>query len=92
MPPELEDFSEDFQTCFDIMELMSDKWEFTGGNYLGKEMAELPYLFDLFKVDESLRLDYAFIIKYISQETLPIINSQIKRKSKDNTNGRLNKS
>ncbi len=87
-PPEFDDFSEDFQLCFTILNYMSEKWDSTAGVYLGRDFNELPYLLKLFDVEECIKLDYLGIMKHINQETVPITNSKIEQQRKNSKHGR----
>lgn len=87
-PPEFDDFTEDFQLCFTILNYMSEKWDSMAGVYMGRDFTELPYLLELFEVEECIKLEYLGIMKYINQETMQITNSKLEQQRKSSKHGK----
>lgn len=87
-PPEFDDFSEDFQLCFTMLNYMSERWDSMAGVYLGRDFSELPYLYELFDVEECIKLDYLGIMKHINQETMQITNTKLEQQRKSKKHGK----
>ena len=90
IPPSLEDFSIDFQVCFDILEGLDDTWCGSTGLYLGKDFTNINYIFELYNVHKSLHLEYLLILKYINNISKDQINGKILAKAKGSKHGRKN--
>ena len=58
MPLETSDFPAEVQVAFFILGLLPDRYEGMSGTYMGKDWAEVEYLFKLYKVDEPLVTHY----------------------------------
>ena len=52
MPLELADLPADVQVAFFLYGFLEDKWEGNSGTYMGKIWTLIPFLFDMYSVDE----------------------------------------
>ena len=52
MPLELSDFPDEVQVAFFVFSLLPDRWEGMSGTYMGKDYANLQYIFDLYEIDD----------------------------------------
>jgi hypothetical protein len=80
IPPDLEDFMFDTITVFEIHGLLADDWDTFNGNYLGKKMELLPFLFKAFYVPESKIKMYITLLNHIILENTKIISDKAKQK------------
>lgn len=56
IPVELEDLPLIVQQTFQIYSAVPDEWEYFGGNYIGKRVEALPFIYDLYKIPEEEKL------------------------------------
>ena len=52
MPADFEDFPYFVQLAITIYHILPDNWEGFSGTFLGKDYSLLPYLMDLYEVDD----------------------------------------
>lgn len=79
-PIEIEDFLEETQLAFQIYKYLPDRWEGMSATYLGKDLTNLPFLFDTFKVDDrNLRLYIMNTLQHIDL----YVGNDIRRKQKE---------
>lgn len=85
IPPDYESFTYESQLAMLIVHRMPDKWDSTSGYYSGKDLTILPYLLNLYKVeDEELMLDLIFKIIEVSSK---ITNDKVKQQQKVKPSG-----
>lgn len=77
IPVEIEDFPNIVQQAFLIYESLQDSWEGMSGNYLGKNISNLQYIFDLYSVEQEDRLMVFKIISLLDSIRSDIIAKKI---------------
>ena len=80
IPLDFDDFPANIQELFGIVNMMPDNWDGMSGSYLGKDLSLIPYLFDLYEVeDQKMSL---YIVNLIISENTRIYNEKLNRESK----------
>ena len=80
MPPEISDYPIEVQEAFLIHQLLPDRWEGMSGYYMGKDMAALGTLLDIYKIKDKKTVIY--FIKHIESKHSTEINKRQDRKRK----------
>lgn len=55
IPIEFEDLIIEVQEAIIVYNSLQDKWDYMGGNYIGKDFTYIDTVFNLYKVDPELR-------------------------------------
>jgi hypothetical protein len=76
IPVAFEDFSPEVQECFSIYAILQDRWEGFNGLYLGKDLAGIQDIFDLYEIDRKDRLFTLNIIRLIDGIRAKNINNK----------------
>jgi len=58
MPLEASAFPQEVQVAFFMLDLLSDRWDGSSGNYLGKDWSAVNFLFDLYGFDDKKDIIY----------------------------------
>ncbi len=56
MPADFNDFPYDVQIAISIFSILPDRWEGMSGTYMGKDLNILPYLAEIYEVDNQTQL------------------------------------
>jgi hypothetical protein len=80
IPVEFDDFSAEVQECFSIYAILQDRWEGFNGLYLGKDLAGIQDIFDLYSIDKQDRLFTLNIIRLIDGIRAKNINNRQQQK------------
>lgn len=81
IPPNMDDLTYEAQMALNIYQYLQDTWVGgMGSAYIGKNLATLPMLFDLFDVQEGSRTYILQFILIIDKETANNINNKIGKK------------
>ena len=67
------------QMAFFIYSLLQDTWDGMNGMYMGKNLAGLSLLLDLYDIDDKRTVVY--FLSAIDRERIKTINEEVKRKS-----------
>lgn len=79
IPLDFNDFPPHIQELFAIVNMLPDNWDGMSGSYMGKDLSLIPYLFNLYEVeDEKLSL---YIINLIVSINTKVYNDKLKRKT-----------
>ena len=83
MPLETSAFPAEVQVAFFLFDLLSDNWEGMSGSYLGKDWSTVPYLMDLYEVE-----DQAVVVHFLKTYEILVVNqraekSEQKRKAEE---------
>jgi hypothetical protein len=63
-----------------IVQTLPDKWDGTSGSYQGKDLSILPFLMELYQIEN--KLDIVSLINIIINKSSEITNDKISRQSK----------
>ena len=80
MPLDFEDFPSDIQELFVIVNMLPDRWDGMSGAYLGKDFSLIPYLFDVYNIENAKTA--LIIINLIISESSRIYNDKLKQQHK----------
>jgi hypothetical protein len=83
MPPALDLYPYEVQLAFFIYSLLQDTWDGMSGMYMGKNMAGLGELLDIYEIEEKKTV--VFFMKHIDQQRGDAINEEVQRKQKQAT-------
>jgi hypothetical protein len=64
--------------AFFVFEMLSDRWDGSAGVYLGKDLAPLQSLYDIFMVDNTETV--TVFIMHIQKITSSLINKELSRR------------
>ena len=79
IPIDFEDFPASIQELFSITDMLTDNWDGMSGSYMGKDLTLIPYLFDLYNVEDAkISLN---IINLIVATNTRIYNDKVKQKT-----------
>lgn len=81
IPVEIGDFPEEVQTAFQIYQLLQDRWEGMSGTYMGKDLAAISNIFEIFEIQKSDRKTYLEYISIIDRERISVMD--IRRKQEE---------
>ena len=79
IPVDFEDFPTNIQELFSITNMLTDNWDGMSGSYMGKDLTLIPYLFDLYDVEDAKMSLY--IINLIVATNSKIYNDKLKQKT-----------
>lgn len=79
IPIDFEDFPNSIQELFGITNMLTDNWDGMSGSYMGKDLTLVPYLFDLYEVEDAKMSLY--IINLIVSVNTKIYNDKLKQKT-----------
>lgn len=82
IPIEFDDLPSEIQYCLMIYNLLQDCWDYMGGNYIGKSMAEFWKLVEIDQVPDPDRKYYYEVIVHIDSIRAEQIRAQQKSKQK----------
>jgi hypothetical protein len=80
IPVEYSDLLLDTQLAMVIVNLLPDKWDGASGFFQGKDLSILPYLLELYEIDN--KIDMISLITVIINESAQITNNKLKKKVK----------
>jgi hypothetical protein len=83
MPPALDLYPYEVQLAFFIYSLLQDTWDGMSGMYMGKNMAGLGELLDIYEIEDKKTV--VFFMKHIDQQRGDAINEEVQRKQKQAT-------
>ena len=63
-----------------IVQTLPDKWDGDSGSYQGKDLSILPYLIELYQIEN--KLDVVSLITIIISKSSAITNDKINRQAK----------
>ena len=79
MPPAMDMFPYEVQMAFFIYSLLQDSWDGMNGMYMGKNLAGLSVLLDIYEIEDKKTVVY--FLTRIDNERIKTINEEVKRKS-----------
>jgi hypothetical protein len=79
MPPAMDMYPYEVQMAFFIYSLLQDTWDGMNGMYMGKNLAGLSVLLDIYEIEDKKTLVY--FLSAIDRERVKTINEEVKRKS-----------
>lgn len=82
IPIEISDFCDEFQELYMLFSQLPDRWEGMSGTYLGKDYSILPFLFDMYQIEN--RKDTFSLITILDNELKKFYHE--KQKQRDQTN------
>ena len=66
------------QMAFFIYSLLQDSWDGMNGMYMGKNLAGLSVLLDIYEIED--KKSVVFFLQIIDRERMSSINEEVKRK------------
>tara|TARA_B100001093_G_scaffold108253_1_gene100486 strand:- start:12389 stop:12658 length:270 start_codon:yes stop_codon:yes gene_type:complete len=78
MPPAMDMYPYEVQMAFFIYSMLQDVWEGMNGMYMGKSMAGLMDLLNIYEIEDKKTVVY--FVKAIDGERGSAINEEVKRK------------
>lgn len=77
MPLETSAFPAEVQVAFFIFDLLSDRWDGQSATYLGKDWTSVPFLLDLYEVE-----DKKVVVYFMKTYEILIVNSKMEEAEK----------
>jgi|TARA_B100000519_G_C14189698_1_gene412533 hypothetical protein len=78
MPPAMDLYPFEVQMAFFVYHLLQDTWDGMNGYYMGKNMAGLGELLNIYEIEDKKTV--VFFMKHIDIERGRTINEEVKRK------------
>jgi hypothetical protein len=78
MPPAMDLYPFEVQMAFFVYHLLQDTWDGMNGYYMGKNLAGLGELLDIYEVEDKKTV--VFFMRHIDIERGQSINEEVKRK------------
>ena len=78
MPPAMDLYPYEVQMAFFIYSLLQDTWDGMNGMYMGKNLAGLSVLLDIYEIEDKKTVVY--FLTRIDNERIKTINEEVKRK------------
>jgi len=80
IPIDFSDLLIDTQVAMAIVQMLPDKWDGASGSYQGKDLSILPFLVEVYEIEN--KLDIVSLITIIINKSSVITNDKINRQAK----------